>query len=143
MNTYVEMMDHLVIVLLMVLWLSLIVIEVARNYWMIEVTKTKPTYLQSFIIRGFVAIIHGVGFNPINLLDWLPILTFQCSIFFIIFSPLLNIFRGHKLMYIGSESGIIDHYTYQRPWLYHILYYVCCAAAAWSIYATYNRPLEW
>lgn len=135
--------DHLIVELLMIIWLLLTVIEAARNYWLIEIGKMRPNYLQSFIIRGIIAILHSVGFNPVNFLDWLPILVWQCTGFFILFAPLLNILRGHKLFYIGEESGILDRYTYKYPWAYRILYYISIAAFIYTTIVILKRPLEW
>lgn len=109
---------------LMLLWLSLVPSEVLRNYYIIEVGKEKPNYLQSFIIRGFVALVHAILFNPQTLLEWLPILVFQLSSFFVIFSPMLNKLRNEEYFYLGKESGIIDPFLLRYPTLHRILYFL-------------------
>lgn len=114
----------LALIALILLWFSLIPAEVLRNYYIIEVDKTKPNYLQSFILRGFIALIHAILFNPQNIIEWLPILVFQLSSFFVIFSPLLNKLRNEEFFYLGKESGFIDPFLLRYPALHRILYFL-------------------
>lgn len=128
----------------MIYWLIFIAIEIARNYYMIVIMKTKPNYLQSFIFRGIAAILHGaymfdvIGtfdgvidmsqFNVLELLGfWMPILTIQVCLFFVLFSPLLNLLRGMKWYYLGKESGWLDRIGLgDYSWVYWFLYGSCC-----------------
>lgn len=111
---------------LMALWLFIIIAETFRNYYIIEVVKDRPNYLQSFIIRGMVALVHAILFNPHNFHEWLPILIYQCATFFVIFSPLLNFTRNESFFYLGKTSGIIDPFLLRYPALHRLLYFLSC-----------------
>lgn len=118
------------------LWvIYILLIEVPRNYYIIEVQKTRPDYLQSFIIRGMVAIIHGAvwldsnGVHDVSslsvkelLLLWWPILSFQLASFFVLFPVLLNIFRNKKWNYRGKNSGFFSRLP---NWIYWSIYVTC------------------
>ena len=101
-------------------WLLLALADAYRHY---GITKTeRPDYLQAFIIRGMFAIGVGVAadvkydvfhkaweMNSAELLvAWLPLLTFQCFSFVLVFNTFLNKLRNKKFDYIGSKSGWIE-----------------------------------
>jgi hypothetical protein len=94
------------ITIYLLLWL----LPIAGNVYL-DRNGRKPNYLQMFIIRGFFAILHAILFNPHNTLDWIPILTFQVTSFWIFFELGLNIVRGNDWLYYDDrehDSGVID-----------------------------------
>ena len=96
------------ITLHLILWLVFIAAETYRNYYLIEVKKTRPMYLQSFVLRGMAAILHGILFNPHNMADYFPVFIFQVSSFWLLFDLSLNYLRGKPMLYMGEQSGWID-----------------------------------
>lgn len=103
----------------LLIWILLVIIQVFVHYYMIHVKHTKPNYLQWFIIRGMVAIFHGILFNPSNMTDYLPVFIFQVSSHVLIFAPLLNYIRGMSLDYLGEKSGWFDSFFRKRKKLYY------------------------
>lgn len=95
-----------------ILFLSLWLIPIAANiYW--DRNGRKPNYLQMFIIRGMAAILHAILFNPKDTTEWIPILIFQVTSFWIFFEIGLNIVRGKPIMYydnVEGDSGMIDRF---------------------------------
>lgn len=95
-------------------WIAFIVGHAFFDFYRIK-GNDKPIYLQSFIIRGMVAIAHALLFNPQNTIDWLPVLFFQVTSFWLLFPYLLNKLRRKKALYVGAESGWIDGYFLNHP----------------------------
>ena len=96
------------ITIILSLWIIVIAVEVWRNYYLIEVKKTKPNYFLSFVVRGMAAILHGVFFDLESMREyWVPFI-FQVTSFWIVFNPALNYFRKKPFFYFGKESGIFD-----------------------------------
>jgi len=109
------------ITFILLLWL----IPIAVNVYL-DRNGRKPDYLQMFVIRGMVAIVHGVILDitcnifPDHLwtysawqlfLIWLPLLLFQVTSYWILFELALNIVRGRELFYYDRkerDSGWID-----------------------------------
>jgi len=98
------------ITLKIILWFVFIVAEAYRNYRIIEVNKSRPDYLHSFVVRGMAAIGHGVLFDPHNMADYLPVFILQVSSFWVLFDFALNYMRKKPLLYIGAKSGWIDRF---------------------------------
>jgi hypothetical protein len=94
-------------ILLNLSWFLFIAVEIARNYYVIEVRKSKPVYLQSFIFRGWMAIIHGIMLN-VDPVSWWPVLAFQMTSFWLVFDLVLNVLRGKPWYYRGETSGWLD-----------------------------------
>lgn len=95
-------------------WIAFIIGHAFFDFYRIK-KDDKPIYLQSFIVRGMVAIAHALLFNPQNVIDWLPVLIFQCSSFWIIFPLLLNGLRRKPALYVGAQSGWTDAYFLNHP----------------------------
>lgn len=94
------------------LFLSLWLIPIAVNIYA-DRNGAKRNYLQVNIIRGAAAILHAILFNPQNTIEWIPILIFQVTSFWILFEIGLNLVRGNPLLYYDSkegDSGIIDRF---------------------------------
>lgn len=94
--------------LLLLLWL----IPIAANVY-VDRKGRKPNYVIMFILRGMVAIGHGILFNPQNMWDYVPVFIFQVTSFWLIFEIALNIVRGKDILYYDrseGDSGIIDRF---------------------------------
>lgn len=96
------------IALYLLLWLVFIAAEVYRNYRIIEINHSRPSYLKSFVVRGMAAIMHGVLFNPVNMHDYWPVLIYQVTSFWVLFDLSLNWLRQKPMLYMGKQSGLID-----------------------------------
>lgn len=123
----------------MIYWLLFILLEIGRNYYLIEIKNTKPIYFQSFILRGMAAILTGIfifesrgtfdniyDISQLSYWDlfmrWWSVLSFQVASFFTLFSPILNLIRGKKITYRGKDSGWLDSLP---VWVYWFIYIVC------------------
>lgn len=95
-------------------WIAFIVGHAFFDFYRIK-KDDKPIYLQSFIIRGMVAIAHALLFNPQNTIDWLPVLIFQVTSFWLFFPLLLNGLRRKPALYVGAQSGWMDFYFLNHP----------------------------
>lgn len=95
-------------------WIAFIIGHAFFDFYKIK-GNDKPIYLQSFIIRGIAAILHALLFDPQNTIDWLPVLLFQVTSFWIIFPLLLNGLRRKPALYVGAQSGWIDGYFLNHP----------------------------
>lgn len=105
----------------MIIWLLLIFVEVYRNYYMIEIKKESPWYLLSFIFRAMAFILHGALIMNVGPGSW-DVFVMQIGSFYLLFDPLLNLFRKKSFWYTGannaSNSGWIDKYIGSHPWLF-------------------------
>ena len=100
----------------MIYWFSFIALELLRNYVLIEKRKTKPDYLDSFVLRSFfglvgIPIMHP-EFDPLGdyttIWQAIPIVCFEVSSFYLLFDPILNKLRGKPALYRGKASGYLD-----------------------------------
>lgn len=97
-------------------WIAFIVGHAFFDFYRIK-KDDKPIYLQSFIIRGMVAIAHVVIFFPYtdHPFEWWPLLIFQVTSFWLIFPLLLNGLRRKPALYVGAQSGWMDEYFLNHP----------------------------
>lgn len=95
-------------------WIAFIIGHAFFDFYRIGKDE-KPVYLQSFIIRGMVALLHALLFNPKDTIDWMPVLVFQVTSFWLIFPLFLNGLRRKPALYVGAESGWIDGYFLNHP----------------------------
>lgn len=114
------------------IWLAFILlVEVPRNWFIIERKRVRPNYGKSFVFRA----IAGLALTSYALpLQWntpfiealhlvVPYVFELCAWFFVVFSPVLNVFRKKHLLYLGTESGWLDQLgTGDYPQVYWILY---------------------
>lgn len=142
------------------LWITTVVLFAGIHFFMIEVKRTKPNYMQWFIIRGFFAIVYAVPFQLLNMGEYLPIFLFQVTSHFVIFNPLLNYLRQehyeaklseqgyggynhvkYSFWYLGKESGWLDKLLARTgPVSYIVIYFASAAVmglAAVTIYMRY------
>ncbi len=108
----------------MIYWFIFITLEIARNYYMIEVKNTKPVYFQSFILRGWAHLLICIFvFDTQVPADWYPILAFHACSFWLLFDPALNLLRKKPWYYRGKTSGWLDRIPS------HIIYWLMKVAA--------------
>jgi len=114
----------------------------------------KRNYLQVFIVRAIVAIVHGAWMLPTDfyysdanalqlLLVWAPYLIFQITSYWIFFELQLNIYRKRALLYYDTkekDSGWIDEFF---AWAGREVHFVAKVMAlvvmALSIISIYER----
>lgn len=89
------------------IWFIFILIEAIRNYYIIEISKSTPDYLQSFILRGMASILHGIFCNVQDLEQYFYLVVFQTSSFWLLFDLTLNLLRKKDIFYLG-ENSLID-----------------------------------
>jgi hypothetical protein len=98
----------------MSIWLLYILLEVVTQWWLITYKKWKPIYINLFLLRGMASIFHALllelmGAIELNSMrDYLPVLLFQTTSFWILFDLGLNLLRGKKWYYKGKNSGWLD-----------------------------------
>jgi hypothetical protein len=102
------------ITLKILVWFAFIVGHAWHDYKQINDENERPNYLLSFTVRGFIAILHAILFDPHNFFDWLPVLIFQVTSFYLFFPILLNSFRKKEIFYVGQNSGWLDSYFYKH-----------------------------
>lgn len=89
-------------------------------------SKKDPFYLILFFIRGIIAIVFGGAVLDMQPDLWyaaLAMVGFQAGSFWIIFDPLLNLWRGKRFAYEGKNSGWLSLVPY---WLQLIISIVIC-----------------
>ena len=114
----------------MILWIIFIALEILRNYYLIEVKKSRPIYIQSFIIRGLASIFHGVYLDVQNMREFTPILAFQVITFWWLFDIGLNLLRRKIWNYRGQNSGWLDPLPDNVYW---ILKFVVTGIGIWLL----------
>lgn len=128
------------VIALLITWVLFVVLQSFVHFYIIEVQKTKPIYLQWNIIRGMVSIFHGIAFDVSRMQEFLPVLVFQLIIHFIVFAPLLNKLRRplnpfSTFWYLGADSGYTDRLLKHLPFnAYKGLYYLACVLLLPSIW---------
>lgn len=117
----------------LLLWILFIGADVYRNWYIIEKKKQRPDYLWSFIFRGWFAVLHGILFNPQNVSDAIPIVTYQVTSFWLFFDVALNLARKKHPLYTGANSGWIFDKLGKWPVVYLILKLVALAGMVWAV----------
>lgn len=106
--------------MIQLIWLLLILAEVARNYYIIEIEKRNPDHDKFMVYRSLVGVLywllaapllskldaHWFGMELIRPDQWWPMpimlgLTFHC-----IFNWVLNVARKRPYWYLGGKSKI-------------------------------------
>lgn len=123
----------------LLIWFAFIVGHAWHDYKQIRDENERPNYLLSFTIRGFVAILHAILFDPHNFLDWLPVLIFQVTSFYLFFPALLNILRKKELFYVGHHSGYLDSYFYKHRISHLIFIAMVLVLFVLSVIVIYQR----
>ena len=93
---------------MMFLWLLYILFEARLQAYLIDHKGWKPNYIQLFITRGIVSILHGVILDTQAGWEYPVLVVFQTTTFWIGFDLLLNLFRGKPWNYKGKDSGWLD-----------------------------------
>lgn len=96
----------------LLIWIGIVIAEVFIHAEMFK-RGVKPNYFQWAIIRGIVAILHGIFADLIQkrwsldaMDDYLPLFIFQVASHYLIFDFALNKFRKLPWDYRGKSSGI-------------------------------------
>lgn len=102
-------------------WLAFIILEIWRNYVLIEKRHIHPNYAGSFTVRAFFGLLCLILANPsfdplVNGLDYLPFIAFECTSFWLLFDPILNLTRGKPIGYKGANSGYLDRLPKWAYW---------------------------
>lgn len=110
----------------MIYWFLFILLEVLRNYVIIEKRRIRPNYGGSFCLRAFFGavclIIANPDFDPlVNGREYWPFVVFECTSFWLLFDPLLNLSRKKPLWYKGKNSGWLDKLPVGVYWSLKIL----------------------
>lgn len=116
------------------LWVLFVIIVSAIHYIIIEVYNRTPFYLGWFVAKGMAAILNGIMFDPKNVSEWLPILAFQITSFWVIFNPLLNKMRGLSFWHLGTDSGLIDKFFLKYHVLYKTTYVLTCVIMLYCLW---------
>ncbi|GIV35412.1 MAG: hypothetical protein KatS3mg031_2947 [Chitinophagales bacterium] len=120
------------------LWLLFIYLEALRNFYIIEIKKMVPNYLESFIIRGIAAIVHGVLLHVQTWDDYKFIFVFQISSFYLTFDFILNWMRGKEMFFLGKNNAI-DRFLRERPLLHIFVKTVALALTIFSLLKYYSH----
>jgi hypothetical protein len=114
----------------------------------------KRNYLQVFIIRAIIAILHGAWMLPTDfnysaasslqlILIWLPFLIFQITSYWLLFEIGLNAVRGNGILYYDtkeSDSGWVDRLFKWAGWKMHLIAKIFSfIIMVLSIIVIYNR----
>lgn len=122
----------------MALWLLFIVLDIVRNYYMIEKEKESPVYLVSFFIRFWAWLLIGIYLN-VTSENWFTYTTIATTSFWLIFDIGLNAVRKEPFKYVGKHSGWIDRYVGSKPWLYWTFKVVALVGLVTSLIIWYAK----
>lgn len=124
------------------LLLSTWLIPIFINAWM-DRKGAKRDYKIVFIFRGIAAIIHGVLFDPYDLIDYLPVFIFQVTSWWIFFELILNYLRDNPAFYYDQkegDSGWIDRFfKWAGPTWHLVAKGLCFIVMVLSIIVIYHR----
>lgn len=96
----------------MIYWLIYILAEAFIQSKLIA-KGWKPDYLQLFIIRGMISILHGALILDVhNTYEALIMWGWQMCSFWIVFDLSLNFLRKKPILYKGKRSGWLDKIAY-------------------------------
>lgn len=123
----------------LLIWFAFILAHAVRDYYLIEKRHIKPVYWQSFLIRASAATLHCfICFAIHNVWQYIDILIFQCTSFYLLFPALLNWFRGKKFLYEGAQSGYIDRFFLKNPDIFKWALIACLVICVLSIIVIYQ-----
>lgn len=116
-------------IILLFLWIIFVLVCAGIHWYIIEIKDKRPNYLIWFIIKAWFSIFHCiwiyVTFPSIaeDYTTWFPILAFQVSSYWVLFSQTLNKMRGKDFWYLGRDSGPLDTFLRYSPTIYKFLYF--------------------
>lgn len=125
-------------------WIIFIAAHAGRDYWLIEIKHIKPIYWQSFLLRAGAATLHCfICFAIHNFWQYIDILIFQCTSFYLLFPALLNWFRGKKFLYEGAQSGWIDRFFIKNSSFFKWALLGCLIVCILSVVLIINNKTLW
>lgn len=95
-------------------WIAFIIGDALYDFWEIKKGQ-RPWYFNEWFIRAMAALAHAFLWLPNNTIEWLPIVIWQVSIFWIVFDLFLNGLRRKPALYVGLNSGWFDPYFAEHP----------------------------
>jgi hypothetical protein len=108
-----------------VIWFLIIVVDVAYNYWLIEVKKQRPNYRNHNIIRLAVGMVYYITiplYEPIRFDQHVMVPLMMFTTFWFCFDLLLNVSRGKYFYYVNPEGSILDQFQDKTlgglPWMW-------------------------
>ena|SRR5215216_2145150 len=108
-----------------IIWILLTILESFIHFHRIEVEHRRPNYLLSFLRRGIFALVVALMLDPQqDTGEAYIIFIYEVSVFWVIFSPLLNTLRKKDFWYLGDNSGWIDRFFLRNPKLYKTIYFM-------------------
>lgn len=105
------------ITLKLLLWLIPIVSNVLWDRY-----GRKPNYLVMFLLRGTAAILHAKLFNPTLVYEWLTIVLFQVTSYWLFFEAGLNFVKRRPILYydtVERDSGWLDRFFTWTGYKFH------------------------
>lgn len=137
-----------VITAILLLFVSVVFIQVFLHYFIIEEYEDRPIYMQWFIIRGMIFIFHGILFSVMDIWQYLPIFIWQLTTHFVLFNPSLNKIRSLKkenrgkllyhFWYVGKDSGWLDKLFLADRNFHRWVYFICCLVFVIDTIVLYN-----
>lgn len=121
----------------LVLWFTYILADAVVSWYLIERKKIEMNqilfHILSTIVRGWFFILVGicVDITEQTLLSWF---LFTSTSFWVLFDPLLNVFRERGLFYIGMNARI-DRFGNDHPVAYWSLKIVAVLVGSISGYS--------
>jgi hypothetical protein len=119
----------------LIIWIALVIGEAFIHAEMFK-RGVKPIYLQWAIIRGIMAILHGIFSDIISkdlalfsMRDYLPLFFFQVTSHYLIFDYTLNKLRKKDWDYRGEDSGWLDKLPLP---VYYALKVICVGLLIYS-----------
>jgi hypothetical protein len=122
----------------LIIWFAFILLEVWRNYYIIEVQKKHPNYLKSAGIR----IVSGIAYLflwPCHVVLLIDLCVFMLTSFWLWFPAVLNLSRGRELFYLGNKSGYLDPWFLKHPLQFRIALTLAAVLCVLSIIVIYQN----
>ena len=95
--------------LIILIWIVLVLCEVYRHWYLIEISRISPNRVLSAILRSLAAgILWSISplIYHMNLDQWWAIPIMEVFVFWFLFDPILNKSRGKSLFYLGKGKAI-------------------------------------
>lgn len=146
--------------LTLIIFIWPLIIVPAFNYYDYKTTHKggKPNYLLYFIIKGILAIVHGIFLLVVNqdsktnysdltawqlTMVWAPYLLFQVTSFWLIYEFIRNAWSHRSLFYYDHkefDSGLVDRFSaWIGPDLHIVMKVLALVICILSVIVIYQR----